>query len=437
MRLYKRGEYWWCSFPWEGKTVRRSTRCTTKDAAKLVGERWERERADPDYAAAASATVRSAVDGYLTDLARTEKAAGTVRMYRVKCGVLVRIFGADRALSSVTAQLVDEYIKAREAEPVAFDAEGKPTRYVTANTIHKELVALRQVLKRARRRGEFRKDVAEVLPVGFSPRYTPRKVALTIDQAAALCGLLAPSRAAGVAFVLATTARLGEAFSARVEDVDGFVVHLRGTKTAGAERDVVVPEFARSLLAFALEHGAGKDGRVLRRWPNAYRGLRSACRRAGVPRVTWNDLRRTLSTWLLEGGASTYLVSKMLGHASTKMVEMVYGKPRTAALGRLLEEQVKALPAVQVVYASAAIPDQPQPTPAATSSQNTDENSGPRGGRTHDQGIKSPYVGIDGASEKQARFAHTAADGAGDVRVAYAWLGPAAPYVAGLMGVRS
>ena len=349
MRLYKRGAYWWCSFPWRGQTVRRSTRCTTRTAALLTAQRWERERADPDHAAAASATFGGAVTAFLADLERSAKPKDTRDFYRRKCGTLVRHIGADRPLSEVTAQLVDRFIAAREAEGVAFDDAGAPTRTVTANTIHKELVALRQVLKRAKRRGELRRDLSEILPVGYSPRYEPRKVSLTLEQAGALCRALPPHRAAAVAFALATTARYAEVFRARSTDLYPMgEVRLRGTKTAGSARSISVPGFALPLLDFAIEKGNGRffGDLLFNPWPNSHRDIAAACRRINAPEVTWNDLRRTMATWLLEGGVSTYLVSKMLGHTTTKMVETVYGKPRDEALGDLMAKQAGAIPAI-------------------------------------------------------------------------------------------
>lgn len=356
MRLYKRGEYWWVSFPYQGETVRRSTRCTTRTAALLTAQRWERERADPDHAAAASATFGGAVTAFLADLERSDKPQATRQFYKRKAGTLVRILGADRPLSEVNAQLVDKYIATREAEPVAFDALGFPKRHVSANTIHKELVTLRQVLKRAKRRGEFRRDVSEVLPVGFSPRYMPRNVSLTFAEAERLLATLKPARAAAVAFALATTARRAEVFRCWRGDVHGGLVDLRGTKTEGSYRTVTVPAFAEPLIAFAIAHGDGKDGLLFRPWPNAIRGLASACRRAKCPRVTWNDLRRTLSTWLVEGGVSDTVIAKMLGHVDTTMLHRVYGKPRQDAMGALLTEQSKAIPALTIAIDSGAKP---------------------------------------------------------------------------------
>ena len=393
MRLYKRGGYWWCSFPWEGQTIRRSTRCTTRGAAMLVAQRWERERADPDHAAAQAATVGGAVDGFLAELARSDRPQVTKRFYRQKCGVLVRIFGADAPLNdAVTAAGVDRYIAQREGEPVAYGPGGAPSRFVTANTIHKELVALRQVLKRARRRGEFRKDPAEVLPVGFSPKYEPRRTSLTMEQAAQLCEKLPGPRAATVAFILATTARRSEAFAARVEDVELELgcVHLRGTKTEGADRTVSVAPFARALLGFAVERGAGKGGLLLQPWPNARRGLSRACSALGIPRVTFNDLRRTLSTWLVEGGVSNTVVARLLGHVDTRMLERVYGRPREEAIGELLVRQSAALQAVRVPYVSTSDSDVPGQTESAETTEKTGDGGGPTGTRTRDLRIKRP-----------------------------------------------
>src|SRR5271155_4287220 len=98
MRLYKRGEIWWCSYPWQGETIRRSTKCEAKDAALLIAKRWERERADPDHAAAEAATFGAAVDGFLRDLDRHDTPETTKGFYRQKCGVLNRLLGVDTPL---------------------------------------------------------------------------------------------------------------------------------------------------------------------------------------------------------------------------------------------------------------------------------------------------------------------------------------------------
>ena len=58
MRLYKRGQIWWVRWSEGGRKVCKSTGCTDKKAADIALRRWQRERADPNHAAAHQATVR-------------------------------------------------------------------------------------------------------------------------------------------------------------------------------------------------------------------------------------------------------------------------------------------------------------------------------------------------------------------------------------------
>jgi len=76
---------------------------------------------------------------------------------------------------------------------------------VTDHTIAKELVALRAALKLAKRRGIWKGDPAEVLPVGFAPEYKPRNRFLTYDELEALLSELLEDAAARVAFTIATS----------------------------------------------------------------------------------------------------------------------------------------------------------------------------------------------------------------------------------------
>lgn len=45
-----------------------------------------------------------------------------------------------------------------------------------------------------------------------------------------------------------------------------------------------------------------------------------------MPRVTPNDLRRTFASWLVQARETNFVVSRLLGHSTTKMVDLVYGQ---------------------------------------------------------------------------------------------------------------
>ncbi len=85
---------------------------------------------------------------------------------------------------------------------------------------------------------------------------------------------------------------------------------------------------AAALWPWLEEFGvrAGWTGPVVPPWGSMRRDLPLACARAGVPRVTANDLRRTYASWLVDAGVPTHTVATLLGHSSSRMVERIYGR---------------------------------------------------------------------------------------------------------------
>src|SRR5690606_14796237 len=131
---------------------------------------------------------------------------------------------------------------------------------------------------------------------------------LSEAEALALLGELTPDRAARVAFLVATGARWSESDSARLADIsllEGFV-QLRGTKTAKSRRTVPLSGHGFVLLDHALRYAEGTDGLLFRPWGNSRRDLAQACDRAGIEKVTANDLRRTYATWLRQAGVAPH-----------------------------------------------------------------------------------------------------------------------------------
>ncbi len=334
-KLYRRGATWWISW---SREERESARTKDKQAAELVFRRRERERADPVHAAAQAATVESCVNAYLAGLRARGRAEQTTVYYRRKLGHFVRVLGAGTPLADVTARELERYASERAEE------ETSPV------TIGKELGAFRSALRLARRRGEYHLDPVLVVPEGFSGTSPPRETWLTEEQATRLLAVLPPHRARHVALFLATGMRLAESYRARREHVSGARVHIIGTKTDRATRDIEVPDYARPLLEQAV---AGvKSGILVQHWHEGSRArdLAAACVRANVPRVSANDLRRTAAHWLRQRGVEASLVAAWLGHADTRMVERVYGRMKGRELSDAIGNRLDAH-AVRPVYA--------------------------------------------------------------------------------------
>lgn len=315
-RLYKRGRTWWVDLRGCGGD-RESTRCTDKSAAELYARRRERELADPRHQAANATTLHVALERLLADRAARGRAEGTLDMYGTKASHLVRVLGGETPLAAVDAPAVDRFIAKRLEEGAS------------RNTLGKELTTLRAALKVAKRRGEYPRDIAEVMPVQWSTGYEPRRRCLrSSEELRRLVDELRPDRGAHVCFFVATAARESEAMRARRADIDmeRGVVHLRGTKTEASDDAVAIVAWMRPLLEQVLAVRGDIVGPLFRPWGNCRRELAEACARAGLEPVSPNDLRRTHATWLRASGVDLGLVARQLRHRDTRMVERVYGR---------------------------------------------------------------------------------------------------------------
>ena len=337
-RHFQRTDIWWAVQTAGGVRERRSTKCSDRKAAALVVAGWERAGADPRHRGAYTTTLGTLLLQLLTDRRTRGRAAGTLSMYEEKSAHLARLLGQDTPAADIGATEIDLYVERRIAEGAA------------RNTVSKELTTLRGALRIARRRGQYHREVSEVMPIGWASDYVPRKTFLTQEQVGALMLEVArdvqhklkprprPDRAAHVAFIVATGARWSESLRAERGDVDLAArrVVMRGTKTSGAAATIAVSPAVVPLLTMALL-GAVGDAPLFRPWASVRRDLAQACKRAGIPAVTPNDLRRTAATWLVQAGVPIFAVSKVLRHADTRMVERVYGQLPTADLGRILD----------------------------------------------------------------------------------------------------
>lgn len=339
MRLYRRQKangswVWWASWTESGRTVRRSTGCTTKGAAEVVLARWDRERADPVYAAANEASFGEEARLFLTAckgaVERGKMAPETLGMYRQKAGALVRLIGADAKLGTFDGSTFQAYLDARRED--FHESTGKT---ITESTLYKEWVTFRGILKQAWRAQRFGRDPAALKPSHFGPEYKPRETALSWEQVDTLIKSLPTTWAMPVAFALMTGARRREVFAAQAGDVDldEWTVRLRGTKTDAADATIPIPRLMRRFAPWADP--------PFPRWNNARRDLALACKRYGLPRVTWNDLRRTFASLLVQAGVAPHLVAKLLRHKTTAMVDRVYGRQTAESLAHLIDAQIR------------------------------------------------------------------------------------------------
>jgi integrase len=326
---------------------RHSLRTKDRDTARQRARDLRRRLDDPANAAAHVTTIAQACEAFRDYAATGQNRARppspeTFEMYEYHFAHWCRILGRDSPIASVNASGVDRYIAQRRREHVGPEPKhGMPDRRrtVKAGTVDKELGTMRQILRLGLRRGWYHLPLERVMPESAGGEYVPLTRALTLEEVPRLLAELEPGRAATCAYVVALGAdwcavERATALDCGTAEWCATAVLVRGTKNPRRWASVpVVPPFGEFVdLARAWLASVGR----FPRWsgPNRCRDLAAACKRAGLPRITIRDLRRTHGQILSDRGVPPYLIAEMLRQADSRMAERVYGQRSREAVGR-------------------------------------------------------------------------------------------------------
>jgi len=315
-RLYRRKLTWWCwGYDNAGKRWSASTHQQDRRAAEVAAREIERERATAQ-ANSPTALLWRALDNLIDRLEMGGRSTATIEIATQKGRHLRRLLGANTDLARLGAEQTRAYAGKR--------IEGGAKRH----TVRKELGVLRQAMRASDLpwRAELFPDLGRV--------YVPRERWLKRQEYERLLHELIEDRRDYVTVWCHTGLRESELYRIGAEDIDvrRRQLRVRGTKTKSSARIVPLnPEALDVLARRATFDPWGKVGRDLRR----------ACKRAEIEPVSPNDLRRTFASWLANASVSALVTAKLLGHTSTRMVEMVY-----ARLG--VEVQVDAVNRISV-----------------------------------------------------------------------------------------
>lgn len=344
------------------------TRIRTPDGPTVAASP-QKERSLRDALAARVEWLKSARQN--DDKTRRKLAAATIDFYDKKSAPLLALLGRDTLLSAIGHEQIREYIIKRSATAVA-------------STIAKELTTLSMAMRLARKDGVACPVFADIKPDDFGAMYVPKTRWCPEDEASALVfsGVLPPRRAAVVAFIVATSSTYPsevDPVERTMVDAKRYVVHIPGKKRGSRKRTIVVPTHARRFFDYAIKHATGINGKLFEPWHSVRRDLHvaanllSMCAKCRKTRLAWarhaggsrkpthaecaackatrpfaplspNDLRRTFAQWLVRSGVPNELVSPMMGHKDTRMVERVYGKRDATSVAELVELALKQAP---------------------------------------------------------------------------------------------
>lgn len=306
-RVYLRGDRWWISYYVRGQRVRRPAGkdCKTERAARtaLRAHLAEADRGEPAFHDE-KLTCGDLLDRMVSNLKTKGKRSGLEKKACYGHVEPVReFFGMYRAVT-VTSALVERYQRERLEKKKA------------AGTINRELGALRQAYRLAKKREEIRR-VPHFEMLKEAP---PRQGFFEPEEVKALALELGEPWGDAVRFAFRSCWRKSEVLGLTWEMADRKAAEIRlpRTKNGDGRTMPLVGEVARIIerrhrerlvgcpLVFHVRGKAiGMDFR--RRWSKA-------CEAIGQPGRLFHDLRRSGIRTLVRAGVPTSVVMRQSGH---------------------------------------------------------------------------------------------------------------------------
>lgn len=293
-------------------------------------------------APAKGTTLNKAAEDYLAWFRQHRRAVAETE-HVVKAHILP-VFG-DRRIGDLTAPQIRAWLeklgssparvrtgrkaKRQAHRPAPHTQDQKRARRATANRI---FTVLKAILNRAFHDGLIADDSAWRKVKPFPKVDEARIRFLTDAEAVRLINACPKDLRALVQAALLTGARYGELVEMRAQDVDlrGERIYVSHSKS-GRPRHVPLNPEGAALFRGRVKGKTGDELMFTRSdgeaWGKNYhvRPLLEACRKAKVqPAVAFHELRHTYASHLAQAGVDLLTISKLLGHADTRITSRHY-----------------------------------------------------------------------------------------------------------------
>ena len=223
---------------------------------------------------------------YLANVERKNRASMTLDFYLKKMRHLCAALGSCD-VSALTLGDVESHMDVRRGTGAGLA------------TIAKEIKALASALRYASKHGLYHGDPAAIIPDALHDVYTPRDRALTREEYRALHLALGSDRRDYLAMYALCGLRESELYKITPADVSNAAVHVAGTKTKRSDRWLPLNATTAEIVGRRSQVAQG-GAPLFAPWHNGRRDLHTACRRAGIAPISFNDLRRSFASWLCQ-----------------------------------------------------------------------------------------------------------------------------------------
>lgn len=318
--LRKRGRVWWYRLQVKGQTVEGTLET---DSLTIARERLEavRRRLTDRHFGLERHTFDEAARKFGAEHFKTLKRKSRLRYVASIANLEPHFRGLN--LDMITSARLSEFEQAR-------------VKVVNSATVRRDLACLSSIFSRCE---EWCWCTSNPVKPYLRSRRTalkeaaPRDSYLTTDEEAKVIAAAPDKAREAIAFAIDTGLRKEEQFSLLWTDVDlaagQLTVRAEVSKTGKARTIPILPRTLDALRARAQPFGfvftTGDGQRYSPSSPTMWEALGKACKRAGLPRIAWHDLRRTCGIRLLrDHKLRMEEVSRWLGHSSVRVTERHY-----------------------------------------------------------------------------------------------------------------
>ncbi|MCL4533320.1 MAG: site-specific integrase [Deltaproteobacteria bacterium] len=323
MRIYKRGQVYWCEFRLDNKHYQYSCKTKDKETAQEIASAIYadtiRDRFNIPVKNKRKILVSELFKNYMDSLINSPR---TVINKTVESKHFLPFFG-NKEIINIKPADIKSYQLQRKLEIMNLPKNaGKREQDITFKSINNELGTLSNFFNFCVEKGYVDKNPAQrIKKLNTLSRI---KTLSEDDIQKLISGATNKLTRNLITFLILTGSRKGEALNLKWDDVDlqNDVIAIKGTKTK-YDRYIPISKPLKELLAaidknqdcqYVFNNSGAKIG-------NFRKSFMTACRNAGLKDLRIHDLRHVFASKMVMNGTSLYITGELLGHRTTQMTK--------------------------------------------------------------------------------------------------------------------
>ena len=323
MRIYKRGQVYWCEFRLDSKHYQYSCKTKDKEIAKEVASAIHadmiRNRFNIPAKNAGKYIFRDIFKEYIENQNVSIK---TKEIRTTAANHFLPVFN-NSDIKNISAADLEKYQFIRKLEVLSMPKNtGKREQDISFRLINIEIATLYNLFNYCIKKSYIDKNPA----AGIKKLNELSRLKTLSDQDInkLIAGATNKLTRDLITFLIYSGCRKGEALNLKWDDVDlqNDVIAIKGTKTK-YDRYVPISKPLKELLKaieknqdclYVFNNSGAKIG-------NFRKSFMTACKNAGFKDLRIHDLRHVFASKMVMGGTSLYITGELLGHRTTQMTK--------------------------------------------------------------------------------------------------------------------